>query len=140
MKINSLVDLAFEAKDNAYAPYSDFRVGTVLLCRDGQAFTGCNVENASYGLSVCAERVALFKAISEGHRDFELLVLVSDSDGFCSPCGACRQVLWEFNSQLKIIMSNQKREVKEVNIKELLPYAFSSLKKGDKTVFGSKDC
>ena len=129
MKLKDLIDLAFKVKENAYAPYSDFRVGAVLLCKDGRVFAGCNIENASYGLSMCAERVALFKAISEGCRDFELLVLISDSDEFCLPCGACRQALWEFNCELRILMLNKKKEIKETRVGELLPDAFSSHKK-----------
>ncbi len=129
MKLKDLIDLAFKAKKNAYAPYSGFSVGAVLLGENSRTFTGCNVENSSYGLSMCAERIALFKAVSEGCRDFELLILVSDSDEFCLPCGACRQVLWEFSNDLRIVMSNKKKEVKETWVEELLPEAFSLNKK-----------
>lgn len=138
MKIEKLVKRAIKAKEKAYAPYSNFKVGAVLFGKDGQIFFGCNVENASYGLSMCAERVALFKAVSEGYKDFELLVLVSDSNEFCPPCGACRQVLWEFSRDLKIVMLNQKGDTKEINLKELLPHAFTSFQKGDAATFGSK--
>jgi len=131
-----LIDLAFNVMKNAHAPYSGFKVGAVLICNDGRVFTGCNVENASYGLSICAERVAVFKAISEGYKDFEFLVLVSDSNEPCFPCGACRQVLWEFNPDLKIILSNKRRETEEFGLRGLLPRAFFSQKK-DSAFFGS---
>ncbi|MDO8885841.1 cytidine deaminase [Candidatus Oleimmundimicrobium sp.] len=139
MKINDLIDLAFKAKENAYAPYSNFKVGAVLIVKDGRKFIGCNVENASYGLSMCAERVALFKAVSEKCRDFESLILVSDSEEFCFPCGACRQALWEFGCDLEIIVVNKKKEIKKAKIRDLLPEAFSSHKEGN-PVFGSKSC
>ena len=118
-----LLKKAKEASEKAYAPYSGFKVGAALLTKSGKIFTGCNVENASYGLSNCAERTAIFKAVSEGEKDFsEILIYVNDEKMFY-PCGACRQVMSEFSEDLKItIVSNS--EVVETDIKKLLPLSF----------------
>ncbi|WP_103895916.1 cytidine deaminase [Caloramator fervidus] len=126
MKYEELVALAIKAKENAYAPYSNFRVGAALLTEEGKVFTGCNVENASYGGTVCAERTALFKAISEGYKKFKAIAITSDSDNLTFPCGICRQVLSEFGLEFDVIVSNKKGEYKVYKLKELLPYAFSS--------------
>ncbi len=118
-----LIKKAKQVSEKAYAPYSGFKVGAALLTKSGKVFTGCNVENSSYGLSNCAERTAVFKAISEGKMDFSELVIYVDSDILFTPCGACRQVLSEFSSDLKItIISNKDRL--ETTITELLPYKF----------------
>ncbi len=118
-----LIKKAKQVSEKAYAPYSGFKVGAALLTKSGKVFTGCNVENSSYGLSNCAERTAVFKAISEGKMDFSELVIYVDSDILFTPCGACRQVLGEFSSDLKItIISNKDRL--ETTITELLPYKF----------------
>ena len=118
-----LIKKAKQVSEKAYAPYSGFKVGAALLTKSGKVFTGCNVENSSYGLSNCAERTAVFKAVSEGEMEFSELVIYVDSDILFTPCGACRQVLSEFSSDLKItIISNKDRL--ETTISELLPYKF----------------
>ncbi|QAA75992.1 MAG: Cytidine deaminase [Candidatus Bipolaricaulis sibiricus] len=124
MDESRLVAAAVEARRRAYAPYSGFPVGAALLSKGGRLFTGCNVENASYGLTVCAERVALFKAVSEGVREFEAIA-VACGDGPCSPCGACRQALYEFAPDLKVILADAEGRSWEVtSLPELLPRAF----------------
>lgn len=121
-----LIQIALKARQEAYAPYSGFRVGAAALCENGQVYSGANVENASYGLSICAERVALVKAVSEGCRRFEALAVVADSPTPASPCGACRQFLAEFGPETLVIMANTKGEIKKAKVGELLPYAFTS--------------
>ena len=119
-----MVRRAVAARERAYAPYSGFAVGAALLAADGRIFTGCNVENASYGLTICAERTALFKAISEGARKFEAIAIACGK-GPCAPCGACRQVLHEFAPDLPVIMADAAgREVREARLGELLPEGF----------------
>ena len=115
---------AEKARKRAYTPYSKFKVGAAVLSVDGEIFTGCNIENASFGLAVCAERVAIFKAISEGSTKFEAVAVIGDTDKPCSPCGACRQVISEFGEDIPLIMANLKGDVKIKKIKELLPEAF----------------
>lgn len=110
--------------DRAYVPYSHFPVGAALECSDGTVFTGCNIENAAYGLTICAERTAIFKAISEGHRDFKRIVIAGKSEDYCVPCGSCRQVMQEFAPQMEVICLNGKGEAKHFALKELLPYGF----------------
>ena len=110
--------------DRAYVPYSHFPVGAALECSDGTVFTGCNIENAAYGLTICAERTAIFKAISEGHRDFKRIVIAGKSEDYCVPCGSCRQVMQEFAPQMEVICLNGKGEAKHFVLKELLPYGF----------------
>jgi cytidine deaminase len=122
--VEKLLNLAHAAREAAYAPYSGFRVGAALLAARGQTYKGCNVENASYGLTICAERVALFKAVSEGERDFAALAVITGTEQYCVPCGACLQVLAEFNPQLKIFMGNFRGEYLERRVAELLPLAF----------------
>jgi cytidine deaminase len=124
MADEKLIEIAKKVSDNAYAPYSQFKVGAALLCKSGKVFTGCNVENSSYGLTNCAERTAVFKAVSEGESEFVKMVIYTDSEILFTPCGACRQVLSEFNDSIKIlIVSNS--EQKETDLKELLPMNFS---------------
>lgn len=108
----------------SYSPYSHFPVGAALECSDGTVFTGCNIENAAYGLTICAERTAIFKAISEGHRDFKRIVIAGKSEDYCVPCGSCRQVMQEFAPQMEVICLNGKGEAKHFALKELLPYGF----------------
>lgn len=122
--VQQLIECAIEARQQSYSPYSNFAVGAALLCEDGTIFKGCNIENASYGLTNCAERTAIFKAISEGHRKFKALAVVADTEGPCSPCGACRQVMKEFKIPT-IIMANLKGNMEIVSIKDLLPFSFS---------------
>lgn len=124
MDEDRLVELAVLVREQAYAPYSGFPVGAALLARDGRIFTGCNVENASFGLTVCAERVALFKAVSEGEREFVALAIAC-GEGPCAPCGACRQALHEFAPKLLVIMTDgEGRERKRAHLDELLPHGF----------------
>lgn len=120
-----LLEAAIQAREKAYAPYSKFKVGAALLTRGGRCYTGCNVENVSYGLTCCAERVALYKAVSEGEREFEAIAITADTEEYCSPCGACRQVLAEFGSDLKVIMGNRRGEYRQMTVAELLPAAFN---------------
>jgi len=120
-----LLKEARKAREGSYAPYSGFPVGAALLTREGRIFTGCNIENASYGLSICAERTAIFKAVSEGYRHFVALAVVADSSRAIPPCGACRQVLSEFGSDINIIMANLNGEIIEANSSDLLPGAFN---------------
>lgn len=124
LEIQRLMDCAIKARENAYSPYSHFAVGAALLCEDGTLYEGCNIENASYGLTNCAERTAIFKAVSEGHIKFKALAVVADTEGPCAPCGACRQVMAEFKIPL-IIMGNLMGNIKIVTIEELLPFSFS---------------
>ena len=122
-----LVRKAMAARERAYAPYSGFRVGAALLAGGDRIYTGCNIENSSYGLTCCAERVALFKAVSEGERDFPAIAVVSDSEDFCSPCGACRQALAEFGQQMKVYMCSSRGQYQERTLEDLLPAHFSLL-------------
>ncbi|HNW35111.1 MAG TPA: cytidine deaminase [Candidatus Ozemobacteraceae bacterium] len=122
----ALVEQAIEASKRAYAPYSKFHVGAALECADGEIILGCNVENASYGLTNCAERTALFSAIAQGKRDFKRLAIFVDTEDHTSPCGACRQVLAELAPNIEILLVNRHRIVKKCTVKELLPLAFGS--------------
>lgn len=121
---DALVRAAKEAREQAYAPYSKFKVGAAVLCTDGRVFTGANVESASYGLSCCAERVAVFKAVSEGCRSFDAIAVVSDAAPPATPCGACRQVLVEFSPDARIITENLQGDRTEALVKDYLPCAF----------------
>lgn len=121
--IDKLVKIAIKARENTYSPYSKFGVGAALLCKDGTVYTGCNVENGSYGLTICAERTAICKAVSEGKREFVAIAVVADTSIPCSPCGACRQFFAEFKIPT-IIMSNLKEDKTVVSYEELLPYPF----------------
>ena len=128
MTKEELVQKAQEARKLSYSPYSHFAVGAALLCKDGTVFVGANVENSSYPLCMCAERNALYNAYMNGKKksDFVAMALSADTDEPCSPCGACRQVLSElFPKDAPIYMSNLKGDVKETNVEELLPFAFS---------------
>ncbi len=127
MTDKELLEQAKAAKEGAYAPYSRFRVGAALLSKDGQVFTGANVENASYGVTCCAERVALFKAVTGGTREFAAIAVTSDSQELTFPCGACRQALSEFAPDMDVLSSNNKLEFKKMKLEELLPCAFSEM-------------
>ena len=129
MQDKKLIEFAKEARGNAYALYSNFKVGAAILTREGEVYTGCNVENPSFGLTICAERVAMAKALSEGKRDFAKIAIVSDTAEPVTPCGLCRQVLWEFSQDLEVICSNLEGKTKRYTIKELLPLAFKIEKK-----------
>lgn len=124
MDNTQLIKLAQEAAKKAYAPYSGFNVGAALLCKSGNVYTGCNVENSSYGASNCAERTAAFKAVSEGERDFVKIAIVSEKGGLTFPCGICRQVLSEFMPNGRIVLYSDEQGIKEFTLNELLPYAF----------------
>lgn len=118
---------ALEARKLSYSPYSNFAVGAAILAKDGTIFRGCNIENSAYGCCLCAERTAIFKAVSEGYtkKDFELMAVVADTPGPCSPCGSCRQVLSElFPRDKTIILTNLKGDIYETTVDELLPFAF----------------
>jgi cytidine deaminase len=119
-----LIKQARQAREKAYAPFSGFRVGAALFCRGGRIYTGCNIENPSLSLSICAERVAFIKAISEGDVEFEVLAVVADTPFITYPCGACRQMIWEFGHELRIILANLKGKMEHTTIRDLLPEAF----------------
>jgi cytidine deaminase len=119
-----LIEAAIKAKEKAYAPYSDFRVGAALLA-DGKIFTGFNIENASYSLTVCAERVAAINAFVDGSKNFKKIAIASDGENFILPCGACLQFLAEFSKDMEVILVNNKGESKVTTLKELLPSPFS---------------
>ena len=125
MEYKALLEKAIEAKNHAYVPYSKFRVGAAVLTRDKKIFTGCNIECASYGGTNCAERTALFKAISEGSKDIEAIAVVSDRNEYIYPCGICRQVIMEFGRNIKIIAGKPDGSIKVQEITELLPNSFS---------------
>jgi cytidine deaminase len=116
---------ATDAMGRAYSPYSNVKVGAALLAKDGRVYSGCNVENASYGLSVCAERTAVFKAVSDGVRSFKAVAVTSSLAGVANPCGACRQVLMEFGPAMEVVLFNLKGEVRRYALKELLAHPFS---------------
>lgn len=127
MNIQELIQESIQAREKAYVPYSKFKVGAALLTKDGKVYTGCNIENASYGLTNCAERTALFKAVSEGDLEFSAIAVVADTAGPVSPCGACRQVMVELcKPDTKVYLTNLKGDVQETTVAELLPGAFSS--------------
>ncbi len=121
---DSLIDAALAARANAFAPYSKFQVGAAIEDSGGRIHTGCNIENATYGLTVCAERVAVFKAISEGARKFRRVVIAADTDVLTPPCGACRQILWEFCGDVDIILVNLRGKTETYRLKELFPKPF----------------
>jgi cytidine deaminase len=122
----ALIAAAKRARENAHAPFSNFRVGAALRARSGRIYAGCNVENASYGLTCCAERVAIFKAISEGERGFDAIAVVTDTDVLTPPCGACRQIIWEFCGDVPVILANLKGKVEQESSAKLLPRAFDA--------------
>jgi cytidine deaminase len=121
---DALIAAARTAREYAHAPFSNFRVGAAVRAKSGRVFTGCNVENASYGLTLCAERVAIFKAISEGERGFDAIAVVTDTEALTPPCGACRQILWEFCGDAEVILSNLSGKSERYRMSELLPKAF----------------
>ncbi|MGT2865870.1 cytidine deaminase [Streptococcus fryi] len=124
----NLVDLAIKASEHAYVPYSHFPVGAALVTKDGKVFQGCNIENASFGLTNCAERTAIFKAVSEGYRDFQEIAIFGKTEQPVSPCGACRQVMVEFFEQdAKVILISKNGQTVEMTVAELLPYSFTDL-------------
>ncbi|AKP79543.1 MULTISPECIES: cytidine deaminase [Priestia] len=127
MDKTGLIDEAKKAREMAYVPYSKFKVGAALLTKDGKVYRGCNIENAAYSMCNCAERTALFKAYSEGDKEYAALAVVADTDRPVSPCGACRQVISELcPKEMKVILTNLKNNIQELTVEELLPGAFSS--------------
>ncbi len=123
---DALLDAALAARAQAFAPFSKFRVGAALEDADGRIHTGCNVENATYGLTVCAERVAVLKAISEGARKFRRIAVAADTDVLTPPCGACRQILWEFCGDVEIVLVNPRGKTESYRLKELFPRPFDA--------------
>ena len=128
METTNYLDLAVEVSQKAYVPYSHFPIGAVLLTKDGEVFTGVNIENASFGLTNCGERTAIFKAVSEGHREFSELYVYGETEKPVSPCGACRQVMAEFfEPDTKVTLIAKDRSTVEMTVSELLPYSFTDL-------------
>ncbi|HTR37692.1 MAG TPA: cytidine deaminase [Bryobacteraceae bacterium] len=124
--MSELTQAAIAARDHAHAPFSKFRVGAALETDDGRIFTGCNVENATYGLTICAERVAVFKAISEGARKFRRIAVAADTDELTPPCGACRQILWEFLGDTELTLVNLHGKSETFRLKDLFPRPFDA--------------
>jgi cytidine deaminase len=125
-EFEALVATARKSREHAHAKFSNFRVGAALRTSSGKIFGGCNVENATYGLTVCAERVALFKAVSEGERDFNAIAVVTDTDTLTPPCGACRQLIWEFCGDIPVILANLSDKTETVFMRDLFPKPFDS--------------
>ena len=124
--MDSLISAAIQARENAHAPFSKFKVGAAVEDGAGRIHTGCNVENATYGLSVCAERIAIFKAISEGAKGFTRVVVVADTDRLTPPCGACRQILWEFCGDIEIVLANLRGDSETLRLGALFPKPFDA--------------
>ncbi len=124
MNYDALVRQAYAMLPRSYSPYSNFPVGAALLCADGTIFTGCNIENAAYGSTICAERVALVKAVSEGYKDFIAMAVVGRSEDYCWPCGACRQMLCEFAPTLTLLVGNKNEDYVTTSLDQLLPHGF----------------
>jgi cytidine deaminase len=122
--INALIAAALAVRENAFAPFSKFKVGAAVEDAGGEIHTGCNVENATYGLTMCAERVAVFKAISEGARQFRRIAVAADTEVLTPPCGACRQILWEFCGDIEIVLVNPRGKIETWRLKELFPKPF----------------
>jgi len=124
--MNKLLEAALAARNNAHAPFSKFKVGAAIEDENGRIFTGCNVENATYGLTLCAERVAVFKAISEGARKFKRIAVAADTDVLTPPCGACRQILWEFCGNAELTLVNLQGKTETFQLKDLFPRPFDA--------------
>ena len=124
--MEELIGAALAMLERAYCPYSHFAVGAALECADGSIFAGCNIENAAFAPTMCAERAAVAKAVSEGHRDFVRIAIASSGQDYCVPCGVCRQVLGEFAPDMEIICLNGKREARSFTLRELLPHSFGA--------------
>ena len=123
---STLIAAAKQARENAHAPFSNFRVGAALRAKSGRIYTGSNIESASYGLTCCAERVAIFKAVSEGERGFEAMAVVADTEKLTPPCGACRQILWELCGDLPVVLANLAGKEEHESAGNLLPRPFDS--------------
>ncbi|HSM78803.1 MAG TPA: cytidine deaminase [Bryobacteraceae bacterium] len=124
--MDRLLGIALEARENAHAPFSNFRVGAALEDESGRIHTGCNIENATYGLTLCAERVAVFKAVSEGVRKFARIAIAADTENLTPPCGACRQILWEFCGNIEVALVNPRGKTESLRLKDLLPRPFDA--------------
>ena len=124
--LQSLINEAIQAREKSFAPFSNFRVGAAVETEDGEVYTGCNIESASYGLTVCAERIAIWKAVSEGARCFGRLVIVADTESLTPPCGTCRQIIWEHCRNTTIVLANLRGDSETVDIHHLLPRAFDA--------------
>ncbi len=124
--LEKLIESAGNVREKAYAPFSEFKVGAAVETKEGKIFTGCNIESASYGLTVCAERVAIWKAVSEGEKEFTNIAVVADTEELTPPCGVCRQIIWEFCGDVPVTFANLKGKVETVQMKELLPRAFDT--------------
>jgi cytidine deaminase len=121
-----LIEAATDVRERAFAPYSEFKVGAAVLTKEGKIYEGCNVESASFGLTVCAERVAIWKAVSEGEKDFTEIAVVADTEKLTPPCGTCRQIIWEFCGDVPVTFANLQGDAETVRMKELLPRAFDT--------------
>lgn len=121
-----LIKAAINAREKAHAPFSKFKVGAALKTKAGKIYTGCNIENASYSLTICAERVAIFKAVSEGENEFEEIAVAADTGELTPPCGPCRQIIWEFCGDIPVTMTNLKGKTETIQTSELLPRAFDA--------------
>ena len=126
MSEDAVVVAAIAARQHAHAPFSGFRVGAAIEDSSGRIHTGCNIENATYGLTLCAERVAVFKALSEGVHEFRSMAVVADTETLTPPCGACRQILWEFCGDIEIVLANPRGQRESLRLKDLLPRAFDA--------------
>ena len=124
--LQSLIEMATEARLHSVAPFSNFLVGAAVAVENGKVYTGCNVESASYGLTVCAERVAIWKALSVGERQLTELAVVADTESLTPPCGTCRQIIWEFAKHATIVLANLRGQQETVSIRDLLPRAFDA--------------
>ncbi len=124
--MDPLVEAALGAREHAHAPFSRFRVGAAVEDAEGRIHTGCNVENATYGLTICAERVAVFKALSEGARNFRRIAVAADTDVLTPPCGACRQVLWEFCGDAELVLANPRGKTETLRLRDLFPRPFDA--------------
>ncbi|CAN5854816.1 cytidine deaminase [soil metagenome] len=124
--LESLIERAADARLQSVAPFSNFLVGAAVRTENGKVYTGCNVESASYGLTVCAERVAIWKALSEGERQFAELAIVADTESLTPPCGTCRQIIWEFAKHATVVLANLRGQRETVSVKDLLPRAFDA--------------
>lgn len=125
-EFDSLIVAAKQARENAHAPFSNFRVGAAVRANSGRVYTGCNIENATLGLTCCAERVAIFKALSEGERGFDAVAVVTDGEALTPPCGACRQIIWEFCGDIPVLLANLSGKVEKETSAGLLPRQFDS--------------
>lgn len=124
--MNALITAAVQARENAHAPFSKFKVGAALEDETGRIHTGCNVENATYGLTLCAERVAVFKAVSEGVRKFRRIAVVADTENLTPPCGACRQILWEFCGDIEVTLANLHGKTETLRLRDCFPRPFDA--------------